>query len=143
MKIILTCALLSVSALLLNSCKKYEGEGGKSSITGKIMIEEKLYVNGLYSSTVSYNGATEDVYIVYGEGKTTPDNKEECGFDGSFEFNYLQPGKYTIYAYNEIFHAGASVTNNDDDYYTNEVVSTTIELKKKEDLDLGTITLIR
>jgi hypothetical protein len=143
MKIILTSVLLCASAMMLNSCKKYEGEGGKSSIAGKIMIDEKLYLNGIYNATVSYNGSTEDVYIVYGDGKTTPDNKEECGFDGSFEFNFLQPGKYTIYAYSEIFHTGASITNNDDDYYTNEVVSQTIELKKKEDLDLGTITLIR
>jgi hypothetical protein len=143
MKTVLIFVLIGCATLMLNSCKKYEGEGGKSSISGNIMIDEKLYLNGIYNATVSYNGATEDVYIVYGDGKTTPDDKVECGFDGSFEFNYLQPGKYTVYAYSEIFHSGASVTNNDDDYYTNEVVSQTIELKKKEDIDLGVITLIR
>lgn len=143
MKRIFTVALLASSVFLINSCKKYEGEGGKSTIIGKIMIDEKLYVNGNYSETVSYLGADEDVFIVYGDGDVSPDDKIECSFDGSFRFEYLQPGTYTIYAYNEIFHKGANATNNDDDYYTKEVVSQTVELGKKEELDLGTITLIK
>lgn len=143
MKRIFTFALIASSVLLFNSCKKYEGEGGKSSIAGKIMIDEKLYVNGNYSETVNYIGADEDVFIVYGDGDMNPDDKIECSFDGTFKFDYLQPGTYTIYAYNEIFNKGANATNNDDDYYTKEVVSQTVELGKREDLDLGTITLIK
>lgn len=107
------------------------------------MIEEKLYINGTYSQTVSYEGAKENVYIVYGDADLIYDDKMECNYDGTFKFKYLQPGKYTIFAYNEIFHTGSNLTNNDDDYYTREVVSQTIELKKKEDLDLGTITLTK
>jgi hypothetical protein len=143
MKGIFTLALVASTVFLFNSCKKYEGEGGKSTINGKIMIDEKLYVNGNYSETVSYVGADEDVFIVYGTGDVNPDDKIECSYDGSFKFDYLQPGTYTIYAYSEIFNKGANATNNDDDYYTKEVVSQTIELGKKEDLDLGTITLIK
>jgi hypothetical protein len=131
-----------VTATLV-SCKKVEGEGGAGSITGKIMIDEKLYVNGIYSSTVSYTGATEDVYIVYGGGTDVPNDKVECGYDGTFKFNYLQPGTYTIYAYNEVFHTGANASNNDDDYYTFEPVKMTVELAKKESNDLGTITLTK
>lgn len=135
--------IIAASSLLLNSCKKYEGEGGKSSITGKIAIDEKLYVNSNYSETISYDGAEEDVYIVYGTDDLIQDDKVSCNYDGTFTFKYLQPGMYTIYAYSEVFHKGSNIQSNDDDYYTKEVVKTTVELKKKEDLNIGTITLIK
>ena len=96
-----------------------------------------------YSETISYDGAEEDVYIVYGTSDLIQDDKVSCNYDGTFTFKYLQPGTYTIYAYNKIFHKGANIISNDDDYYTKEVVKTTVELKKKEDLNIGTITLIK
>ena len=143
MKIIYKVMFVVAATLLLNSCKKYEGEGGKGSITGKIAIDEKLYVSSNYSETISYDGAEEDVYIVYGADDLIQDDKVSCNYDGTFTFKYLQPGAYTIYAYNKIFHKGANIISNDDDYYTKEVVKTTVELKKKEDLNIGTITLIK
>jgi hypothetical protein len=143
MKITFKIMIIAASSLLLNSCKKYEGEGGKSSITGKIAIDEKLYVNSNYSETISYDGAEEDVYIVYGTDDLIQDDKVSCNYDGTFTFKYLQPGMYTIYAYSEVFHKGSNIQSNDDDYYTKEVVKTTVELKKKEDLNIGTITLIK
>jgi len=135
--------IFSLSALLLNACKKVEGEGGRGKITGKIMINERLYVQSNISDSISYPGAQEDIYIIYGGGSTIADDKVECGYDGSFEFNYLQPGTYTIYGYNEIFSKGSNIANNDDDHYTLEVVKQTVELKKGQSLDLGTITLIK
>ena len=143
MKIIFKVLFVVAATLLLNSCKKYEGEGGKGSITGKIAIDEKLYVSSNYSETISYDGAEEDVYIVYGTDDLIQDDKVSCNYDGTFTFKYLQPGTYTIYAYSDIFHKGSNVISNDDDYYTKEVVKTTVELKKKEDLNIGTITLIK
>lgn len=143
MKVLFSIVFSTASLLLFNSCSKYEGEGGRASVKGKIVIDEKLYINGSYSETVSFDGATEDVYIVYGDNDVVYDDKMECSYDGSFEFSYLQPGTYTVFAYNEIFHTGANTTNNDDDYYTREVVSQTFELTKKEAKDLGTITLIK
>lgn len=143
MKITFKIMIIAASALLLNSCKKYEGEGGKSSITGKIAIDEKLYVNSNYSETISYDGAEEDIYIVYGTDDLIQDDKVSCNYDGTFTFKFLQPGMYTIYAYSEVFHKGSNIQSNDDDYYTKEVVKTTVELKKKEDLNIGTITLIK
>lgn len=143
MKIIYKVMFVIAATLLLNSCKKYEGDGGKGSITGKIAIDEKLYVMSNYSETISYDGAEEDVYIVYGTSDLIQDDKVSCNYDGTFTFKYLQPGTYTIYAYNKIFHKGANIISNDDDYYTKEVVKTTVELKKKEDLNIGTITLIK
>jgi hypothetical protein len=143
MKITFKIMIIAASALLLNSCKKYEGEGGKSSITGKIAIDEILYVNSNESETISYDGAEEDVYIVYGTDDLIQDDKVSCNYDGTFTFKFLQPGMYTIYAYSEEFHKGSNIQSNDDDYYTKVVVKTTVELKKKEDLNIGTITLIK
>ncbi len=83
------------------------------------------------------------VYLVYGADDLIYDDKIEANYDGTFTFKYLQPGTYTVFAYSEVFHTGANATNNDDDYYTLEEVSQTFEVKKKEDVDLGTITLIK
>lgn len=137
--------LLSLTVLLfgLNGCKKYEGVGGRSKITGKLTINEKLYINGVLSQTVSYPAATEDVYITYGTQDSIFDDKIECNYDGSFSFDYLFPGTYTVFAYNEIFHTGNSVTNNDDDYYTKEPVKFTVEVGKNNTVDLGEIIVLR
>ena len=137
--------LLTATILLigLNGCKKYEGEGGRSKITGKLTINEKLYINGVLSQTVSYPGATEDVYIVYGTQYSIFDDKVECNYDGSFSFNFLFPGTYTVFAYNEVFNTGNSITNNDDDYYTKVPVKFTVEIGKNETVDLGEIVVLR
>ncbi len=136
-------ALLFISILLLTACKKYEGQGGRSKITGKITVNEKLYINGILSQTVSYPGATEDVYIVYGTQDSIFDDKIECNYDGTFSFNNLFPGTYTIFAYNEVFNTGSNVTNNDDDYYTKVPVKFTVEVGKNEEIDLGEIIVTR
>ena len=133
----LALAILSITV----ACKKVEGEGGRSSITGKVLIKEKLYINGVCTDTAIYDGAKEDVYIIYGDNETMYDDKIECSYDGSFKFSFLEPGKYTVFAYNKIFHTGNNIPNNDDDYYTNEAVSYSVTLEKKSTNDLGTITL--
>ena len=135
---------LVVSTLCsLSSCKKYEGEGGRSQIVGKITVNEKLYVNGLLTQTVSYPGATEDVYIVYGTQDSIFDDKIECNYDGSFSFKNLFPGTYTVFAYNEVFNTGNNVGNNDDDYYTKVPVKFTVQIGKNEVKDLGEIIVTR
>lgn len=83
------------------------------------------------------------MYIVYGDDDNIYDDKIECNYDGTFKFEFLQPGTYTIYAYSELFNPGPNATNNDDDYYTNEAVIKTITIGKKEDGDIGTINLIK
>jgi hypothetical protein len=143
MKRILILFLAATLLLGLNGCKKYEGEGGRSKITGKLTINEKLYINGILSQTVSYTGAAEDVYIVYGTQDSIFDNKVECNHDGTFSFNNLFPGTYTIFAYNEIFNTGNSITNNDDDYYTKVPDIYTVELGKNQTIDLGEIIVLR
>jgi hypothetical protein len=142
MTVRLYITLLFLTAAI-SSCSKYEGTGGRSSISGKIRIQQRLFINGSFVDSVALDGAKEDVFILYGSDDTALDDKVECSHDGAFKFDYLQPGTYTIFAYNEIFHTGPDQNNNDDDYYTNEPVSITVELGKKEQRDVGTITLIK
>ena len=105
--------ILGLFGILVSSCQKFEGEGGKSSITGKIFVTERLYVQSNLSDSIQYPGATEDVYIVYGGDGDVPDDRVECGYDGTFRFDYLQPGTYTIYSYSEIFDKGSNISNNE------------------------------
>ena len=83
---------------LLSSCKKEEGEGGKASITGNILVKK-------YNSTGTliigeYAGAYEEVYIIYGDN-IAYGNKIEANPEGKYEFKYLQRGNYKIYAYSK------------------------------------------
>lgn len=133
--------LLSIVILSITACKKVEGQGGRSAITGKILIKEKLYINGVCTDTAVYDGVKENMYIIYGSDETVYDDKMECSYDGSFKFSYLEPGNYTVFGYNKIFHTGNNIPNNDDDYYTYEAVSYSVKLEKKSTNDLGTITL--
>lgn len=141
LSLIITVAFFS---FFMSGCKKYEGQGGRSKVTGKLTINEKLYINGTLAQTVSYPGATEDVYIIYGTNDSNYDDKIECNYDGTFSFDYLFPGTYKVFAYNEVFHTGNSVTNNDDDYYTKEPTELySVTIGKNETVDLGEITVIR
>ena len=45
-----------------------------------------------------YPGAKEDVYIIYGDDPVYGD-RFEANYDGTYEFDYLLEGKYTIFAY--------------------------------------------
>lgn len=127
----------------ISACKKVEGDGGRASISGNVIVNERLYINGICTDTVSYSGAKEDLYIIYGDGDLMYDDKIEVSYDGSFKFEFLQPGTYTIFGYSKIFHPGNNIPNNDDDYNTMEVVSKTVTIGKKENADIGTITLIK
>lgn len=83
----------------LISCQKEPGEGGTSTIRGKILVVN-LNAEG---DTVQapYYAMDQDVFIIYGDENQTYDDKFATSLDGSFEFNYLTPGSYTIYAYSE------------------------------------------
>lgn len=97
MKQYFSFALLSlVSILSFNSCSKSEGEGGTSSIRGKVYAK---YYNK--SVTIAFDekyAPEEDVYIIYGNDVTYGDN-QNTNYDGTYEFRYLRPGKYKIYSY--------------------------------------------
>lgn len=82
----------------LASCEKDAGTGGNSTIFGKVFVKD-------YNSTFtvleqSYYGPNIWVYIVYGEDRDYSD-RVETGPDGTYEFKYLRPGNYKVYAYSE------------------------------------------
>jgi hypothetical protein len=93
-----TFKLLLCSLLFVTACSKGPGEGGNSSIKGSVWVRN-------YNSTFTvlnneYKGAGEDVYIIYGDEVANGD-KVETNYNGEYEFKYLRPGKYTIYAYSK------------------------------------------
>jgi hypothetical protein len=92
--------------LLFNSaCKKIEGKGGQATIKGKLYSKSVFNVNS--SSRAEVN---EDVYIIYGNGSSENDKIRTSG-DGSFEFRFLQPGNYKLYAFGlDTSNPKASVT---------------------------------
>ena len=96
----------SVLALIvLASCSKEEGEGGTSSITGKIYVKD---YNSEYTAIHhEYYAPDEYVFIMYGD-HTYYDDKTSTNYDGTFHFANLRKGKYTIYVYSD-----------DTTYYTN------------------------
>ena len=78
------------------SCKKEAGDGGTSTVVGKIHITE--YDSDFQNVKADYPGADVDVYIIYGNG-TTYDDNTKTGPNGDFTFKYLRKGDYKIYAY--------------------------------------------
>lgn len=118
-----------VLSLTLLSCHKTEGEGGTSTIKGKVYIEN---YNSAGSLVGEYDAAEEDVYIIYGETSSTYNDKFETSFDGSFEFNFLAKGKYRIFAYEDCDACPSGKA-------TKEVVVDITD--NKSTVDVGTIIL--
>lgn len=85
-------------AIIFTSCKKPAGEGGNSTIQGK--IHTKNYNTNFSALLNDYAGADLDVYIIYGDDATYG-NKTKSGPDGVFEFQYLRKGSYKIYVYSK------------------------------------------
>jgi hypothetical protein len=91
-------AFLFILATIFYSCNKVEGEGGTSSIKGTLRIND---VNGLGELQSTYMGADEDVFIIYGSGNTTQNDKATTSFDGTYRFDNLMEGSYKVYAYSK------------------------------------------
>ncbi|MFA5972891.1 MAG: hypothetical protein WC780_11110 [Lentimicrobiaceae bacterium] len=80
------------------SCSKEAGDGGNSTIYGKIIAynynAEFTNLRGIYPA------ADEDVYLIYGEDRSYSE-RIRSNYDGIYEFKYLRPGDYTIYVYSK------------------------------------------
>lgn len=90
--------LIILSIFIMPSCIKHEGFGGKAKIVGKIKIEEYNYDFSILKE--SYYAQNEDVFIVFGD-ETKIGDKTDTHYDGTFSFEYLQKGKYSIYVYSD------------------------------------------
>jgi hypothetical protein len=80
------------------SCKKSAGEGGNSTIKGKLWVED--WNSSFTIKNGEYAGYDEDVYILYGDAVSYSD-KTKANYNGEFEFKYLRKGKYTVYVYSK------------------------------------------
>jgi len=89
-------SLLILSALY--ACEKLPGEGGTSTIRGKVIVRE--FNNDFTDFRDQYPGAKEDVFIIYGDDEVYGD-KFETSYDGTYEFNYLTEGHYKVFAYTD------------------------------------------
>lgn len=99
-KRIIPVLILGTSMLLaLGSCKKEAGEGGTSTITGKVIVYD--FDPGFISVGDTFPAKDEDVYIIYGADHATYDNDYKTSYDGTYEFKYLQKGQYKLFAYSK------------------------------------------
>lgn len=85
-------------ALSVASCKKEPGEGGNSSIRGKVTKELRVVLNNPATAIDTFPAADEDVFIIYGD-HVSPDERVQTNYNGEFEFLYLRPGKYKVYVF--------------------------------------------
>jgi hypothetical protein len=96
MRINLFCLIFLM--VFASACEKEAGEGGSSSISGKVFVRN--YNSDYTKLNAAYYGAKEDVYIIYGDG-TVYNNSMKTSYDGSFKFDYLRKGKYQLFCYSE------------------------------------------
>lgn len=90
--------------LLMMACEKPAGEGGTSVIQGKVMALEGFYsvLTQSFDTTAFYYAEKEDVYIIYGDDKTDIyDDSFETSWDGTYRFEFLRKGTYTLFAYTD------------------------------------------
>lgn len=87
--------LLSTVAI---SCSKEAGDGGNSTIYGKIIAydynAEFTELKGIYPA------ADEDVFLIYGNDHSYS-QRIRSNYNGVYEFKFLRPGDYTVYVYSK------------------------------------------
>jgi hypothetical protein len=119
--------------MLLLSCKKEEGIGGTSSITGKVVVRQ---YNSNFSSLIEqYYATDEDVFIIYGDDPVYGD-KVTTSFDGTYRFDYLRDGNYTIFAYSK----------DSAQYPTKHLIPIIVHAKitgRKQSVEAGTIVILK
>ena len=118
------------SLLLFVACEKGAGEGGTSTITGSVIVQE--WDKDFIAKRSEHPARAEDVYIIYGDDDFYGDNVE-THYDGTYQFVYLREGKYTIYVYSK------DPQNPSD----KKIVSTTIEISgRKQTVEVPELVII-
>jgi hypothetical protein len=90
--------IIAAGVLLLAGCLKEPGTGGTSTITGKVYAHD--YNAEMNKLRTEYYAPDEDVYIIYGDDSIFSD-RTLTSYDGSYRFEYLRPGTYTVFAYSK------------------------------------------
>ena len=84
--------------IFLSSCLKEEGLGGNAVIEGKVYVLD--YNAELTQKLGEFYGSNIDVYIIYGNDSIYSDDFK-TSYDGSYRFDHLRPGDYSVFAYSE------------------------------------------
>ena len=116
--------------ILFVSCEKEPGSGGKSTIYGKVLVKDYNATFTVLEET--YYGPEIWVYIIYGDDRDYGD-RIQTGYDGTYEFKYLRPGTYHVYAYSK-----------DSTLQTNALVPVIKDIdvpNKKQDIEVGDIVI--
>jgi hypothetical protein len=93
------------SGFLFSACNSGPGPGGQASITGKVYTQGNwnssctVYIDST-TGFVPFYSPDEDVYLIYGTDPTYGDHVKTAP-NGTFQFNYLRKGKYTVYVYSK------------------------------------------
>lgn len=95
-------------------CTSLPGDGGTSTLQGKVYVERYNEAGILYQE---YYGGEVRVYLVYGDNVGFDDDTR-TSYDGSYKFQFLRKGTYTVYAYSDCLTCDGSV----------EVMKTTIDI---------------
>ena len=91
---------LTAMALLLPACNKGEGKGGTGTVQGYVKLVH--HPDDDFNLNVDTMAAAKtDVFLVYGNNPFYGDDVE-TGLDGMYQFEYLNPGNYTVYAYSTL-----------------------------------------
>ena len=91
---------LTVMAFLLPSCNKGPGEGGTGTVQGFVKLVH--HPDDDYTLTPdTMVAAKTDVFIIYGDEDFFGDDVE-TNAEGMYQFEYLRPGEYTVFAYSTL-----------------------------------------
>ncbi len=125
----------AVLVLVLSSCAKPEGEGGNSSISGKVNLE---FWNSTFTN-MNYEQEAQDyeVFIVYGDDLSYSD-RVTTDYEGDYKFEFLRPGDYTVYVYSKVNSFEAI----NDQVPDEEALIQTVTISKNEDLILEDFTVL-
>ena len=86
-------------AIGLSACEKGPGEGGTSVIEGKV-LNYTISGFGENLDSIVFPESGEDVYIIYSDNEgDVYDDKFETNWDGTYRFEYLRKGDYTVFVY--------------------------------------------
>lgn len=86
--------IMIISIGIFSACEKEEGEGGTSTIMGRVYA--KNYNSDFTIKLGEYYVQGVDVYIIYGND-SIPADDFETSLDGWYRFEYLNKGTYTVY----------------------------------------------
>jgi hypothetical protein len=101
-----TAFFIILVVFIFSSCKKEAGDGGNSSIKGKITRQLRVVLSNPSTAIGTFPAADQDVYILYGD-HVSPDDRVQTNYDGEYEFLYLRPGNYKVYVFSNDTNAVA------------------------------------